>query len=170
MSALSDVASLVGWKGYAAALATGAVLVALSVAVWNAHGASKFAAGREHEKLAAAANARQIEADYRRREQETAADYTRRLEAANDAIRISNDERDRARADAGGLLNTIGAERTRAAKAAAEAGVSERAATRAWDVLAACTREYAALATDADTAVDKLREGDAWVKAIPHNR
>jgi len=158
-------ATLIGWKGYAAALVLGAALVVGGVIAWNSHGAAKFAAGRDHEKLAAAANARQIEADYRRREQETTADFTRRLEAANDAIRISNDERDLARADAGGLLDTIGAERARAAKAAARAGLSEQAATRAWDVLAACTREYAALAADADAAIDGLRPADAWAKA-----
>lgn len=156
---------IAGWKGYAAALVLGAALVVAGVIAWNTHGAGKFAAGREHEKLAAAASARQIEADYRRREQETAADFTRRLEAANDAIRISNDERDLARADAGGLLDTIAAERARAAKAAARAGVSEQSATRAWDVLAACTREYAAMAADADRIIDGLRSGDAWAKA-----
>ncbi|WP_088158060.1 hypothetical protein [Achromobacter xylosoxidans] len=159
-------AILIGWKGYAVALALGAALAVVGVIAWNTHGAAKFAAGREHEKLAAAANARQIEADYRRREQETTADYTRRLEAANDALRISNDERDRARADTGSLLDTIGAERAHAAKAAARAGVSEQSATRAWDVLAACTREYAAMAADADAAIDGLREGDAWAKAV----
>lgn len=158
-------ASVIGWRGYAAALVLGAVLVAAGVIAWNMHGAAKFAAGRDHEKLAAAASARQIEADYRRREQETAADFTRRLEAANDAIRISNAERDLARADAGSLLGTVSAERARAAQAAARAGISERAATRAWDVLAACTREYAELAGDADAAIDGIRAGDAWAKA-----
>lgn len=164
------IKTLAGWKGYAVALAVGAALVGAGVIAWNIHGAVKFAAGREHEKLAAAANARQIEADYRRRERETAADYTRRLEAANHAIRISNDERDRARANAGSLLDTIDAERVLSAQAAARAGVSERSATRAWDVLKACTDEYAALAADADAAVDGLRAGDAWAKAAARTK
>lgn len=165
-------ATLIGWKGYVAA---GVVLLvvlsgAVGIIAWNAHGAKQFAAGREQEKLAAAANARQIEADYRRREQAVVADYTRRLEDANDAIRISNNERDHARSAAGSLLDTIGAERARAAQAAARAGVSEQTATRAWDVLAACTREYAALAADADGVIDGLRPGDSWAKAAAGNR
>ncbi|MNV16291.1 hypothetical protein D3C71_1070460 [compost metagenome] len=49
--------------------------------------------------------------------------------------------------------------------AAARVGLSEQAATRAWDVLKACTGEYAALARDADAAIDGVREGDAWSKA-----
>ncbi len=157
--------SLIGWRGYALALVAGAVLVAAAVTAWNAHGADQFAAGRAQAQLEAAANARQIEAGYRRREQETATDFSRRLEAANDAIRISNAERDRARSDAGSLLGSINAERARAAQIAAQAGSSERAATRAWDVLAACTQEYAALAADADATIDGLRTVDAWTKA-----
>ncbi|MCY1197259.1 hypothetical protein D9M72_86210 [compost metagenome] len=158
-------AAVIGWKGYAVAALAGAVLLGAAVVERQWYGASQFRAGVQQTKLEAAANARQIEADYRRREQETAADYTRRLEAANDALRISNDERDRARAVTGSLLDTIGAERSRAAKAAARAGVSEQSATRAWDVLAACTREYAAMAADADGIIDGLRPGDAWAKA-----
>jgi len=163
-------ATLIGWKGYAAALVVGAALVLGAVTAWKVHGGRQFAAGRAQAQLEAAANARQIDAGYRRRERETAADYTRRLEAANDAIRISNDERDLARADAGSLLNTIAAERTRAAQAAARAGVSERSATQAWDVLKACTDEYAALAADADAAVDGLRAGNAWAKAAARTK
>ncbi|MGZ9981568.1 hypothetical protein ACXXCT_08870 [Bordetella bronchiseptica] len=158
--------AVMGWKGYATAATAGAMLVVAGIIAWSANGAAKFAAGREHEKLAAAANARQIEADYRRREQETAADYIRRLEAANDAIRISINERDRARADAVGLFDAIGAERSRAAKAAARAGISERYATRAWDLLQACTGEYLSLAADADRVIDELRPTDAWAKAV----
>ncbi|CAO3887287.1 hypothetical protein [Achromobacter mucicolens] len=158
-------AALIGWKGYAAAAVVGAALIAGGVIAWNAHGNSRYRAGVEQTELAAAANARQIEAQYRRQEQETAADYARRLEEANEAVQVSNAERDLAVGTAGSLLGTIDAERARAAKAAARAGLSEKAATRAWDILKACTEEYAALAGDADAAIDGLREGDAWAKA-----
>lgn len=129
------------------------------------YGASRYNAGVTRTQLEAAANARQIEAQYRRQEQELVADYTGRLEKANEAIRLSNAERDLAAGAAGSLRDAIAVQRARAAQAAARAGVSEQAATRAWDVLKACTDEYAALARDADAAIDGLREGDAWSKA-----
>lgn len=163
-------AALIGWKGYAAAVTVGALLAAGAVFAWNVNGAQKFLAGREQEKLAAAANARQIEAQYRRQEQEVVADYTSRLEKANEAARLSNAERDLAAGAAGSLRDTIAAQRARAAQAAARAGLSEQAATRAWDVLKACTDEYAALARDADAAIDGLRESDAWAKAAASMR
>lgn len=158
--------ALIGWRGYAAAAIVGALLIAAGVVAWGAHGASKFAAGRAMERLEAAANARQIEARYRRLEQETAADYAARLEKANEATRISNTERDLAAGAAGSLRDTIDAERTRATQAAARAGLSERTAARAWDVLKTCTDEYAALARDADAAIDGLRPLAAWAKAV----
>lgn len=158
-------ATLIGWKGYAAAVVVGAALIAGGVIAWNAHGNSRYRAGVEQTELAAAANARQIEAQYRRQEQEVVADYTSRLEKAHEAIQVSKAERDLAIGAAGSLRGTIDAERTRAAKAAARAGLSEQAATRAWDVLKACTEEYAALAGDADAAIDGLREADAWARA-----
>lgn len=157
--------ALIGWKGYLAAVVVGAAAV---TAVWSAfelNGAAKFRAGRQQAEMEAAANARQIDAQYRRREQDTYADFMRRLEASNDAIRISNDERDRARADAGGLFDDIATQRARAAQAAARAGVSEQSATRAWDLLKACTGEYLSLAADADRVIDALRPTDAWAKA-----
>lgn len=157
--------TLAGWKGYAAAAVAGAALIAGGVIAWNAHGNSRYRAGVEQTELAMAANARQIEAQYRRQEQEMAADYARRQEEANEAIRLSNAERDLAAGAAGSLRDAIAIQRARAAKAAARAGLSEKAATRAWDVLKACTEEYAALAGDVDAAVDGLREGDAWAKA-----
>ncbi len=162
--------TLAGWKGYAAALVVGAALVLGAVTAWKVHGIRQFAAGRAQAQLEAAAGARQIEAQYRRQEQEMAADYASRLEKANEATRLSNAERDRAAGTADSLRGTIAAERTRAAQAAARAGVSERSATRAWDVLKACTDEYAALAADADAAVDGLRAGDAWAKAAARTR
>ncbi|WP_313064781.1 hypothetical protein [Achromobacter animicus] len=141
-----------------------ALVVALGLGVaW--YGSHREAAGVERTQLEAAANARQIEAQYRRQEQEVVADYTSRLEKAHEAIQVSNVERDLAVGTAGSLRGTIDAERTRAAQAAARAGLSEQAATRAWDVLKACTDEYAALARDADAAIDGLREADAWAKA-----
>ncbi|WP_336235760.1 hypothetical protein [Achromobacter dolens] len=157
--------ALIGWKGYLLAVVAGAVVV---TAVWGAfelNGAAQFRAGRQQAELEAAANARQIDAQYRRREQATYADFMQRLEVANDAVRISNDERDRARADAGGMLDDIAAQRTRAAQAAARAGLSEQSATRAWDLLKACTGEYVSLAADADRVIDGLRPADAWAKA-----
>lgn len=163
-------AAMMGWKGYATAAAVAALLVSAGVIAWNVHGAAEFASGRAHEQMAAAANARQIEAQYRRQEQEVAADFASRLENANEAVRRSNAQRDLATSTAGGLLDTIDAERTRAAKAASRAGLAERSATRAWDVLAACTREYAALAGDVDATIDGLRSGDAWAKAAAVRR
>lgn len=159
-------AILIGWKGYAAAAALGALLIAAGIAAWGAHGAAKFAAGRAMERLEAAANARQIEAQYRRQEQEVVADYTSRLEKANEATRLSNAERDLAAGATNGLRGAIDAERARAAQAAARAGLSQQAATRAWDVLKTCTDEYAALARDADAAIDGLRPLAAWAKAV----
>lgn len=134
------------------------------------YGAHREAAGVTRTQLEAAANARQIEAQYRRQEQELVADYTSRLEKANEAIRVSNAERDLAAGAAGSLRDAIAVQRARAAQAAARAGLSEQAATRAWDVLKACTDEYAALARDADAAIDGLREGDAWAKAAAKAR
>lgn len=162
---MSIRSALIGWRGYAAALAAGAVLVAGMVTAWKVHGSGQFAAGQAQARLEAAANARQIEAQYRRQEQEMAADYVARLEKVNEETRLSNAERDLAAGAAGSMRDIIAAERTRATKAAARAGLSEQAATRAWDVLAACTREYAALAADADGAIDGLRTEDAWAKA-----
>lgn len=158
-------AAMMGWKGYATAAAVGALLISVSVIAWNVHGAAEFASGLAHEQLAAAANARQIEAQYRRQEQEMVADYTSRLEKANEDVRLSKAERDLANDAAGSLRDAIAAQRARAAQAAARAGISEQAATRAWDVLKACTDEYAALARDADAVIDGVREGDAWAKA-----
>lgn len=150
--------------GLRAALMGAAVLALCLVGVrW--YGAAQYAAGVARTQLEAAANGRQIEAQYRRQEQEMAADYTGRLEKANEATRLSNAERDLAAGSAGSLRDAIAAQRARAAQAAARAGFSEQAATRAWDVLKACTDEYAALARDADAAIDGLREGDAWAKA-----
>jgi len=157
--------ALIGWKGYAAALVLGAVLLGAAGAGVAWYGAHREAAGVTRTQLQAAANARQIEAQYRRQEQEVVADYTSRLEKANEAVRVSNAERDLAAGTAGSLRDAIAAQRARAAQAAARAGLSEQAATRAWDVLKACTDEYAALARDADAAIDGLREGDAWAKA-----
>lgn len=150
-----------------------AVLLVLGLGVgW--YGANQYRAGVAQTKLEAAANARQIEAQYRRQEQEVVADYTSRLENANEAISLSNTERDLAASSAGSLRDAIATQRARAAQAAARAGVSEQAATRAWDVLKACTDEYAALARDADAAIDGVRLGDAWAKAaansLPSNR
>lgn len=141
-----------------------AVVLALGAGVLL-YGAHREAVGVTRTQLEAAANARQIEAQYRRQEQELVADYTGRLEKANEAIRLSNAERDLAAGAAGSLRDAIAVQRARAAQAAARAGLSEQAATRAWDVLKACTDEYAALARDADAAIDGLREGDAWAKA-----
>jgi len=115
--------------------------------------------------LEAASNARRVDAEYRRIERETAADFSERLEKANEDVRLSNNERDRARADADSLRDTIARERRRAAQAAAGAGIPEAAVTRAWDVLKACTDEYQALAADADAAIDDIRPGDAWAKS-----
>lgn len=157
--------ALIGWKGYAAALMVGAVLLGAAGAGIAWYGAHREAAGVARTKLEAAANARQIEAQYRRQEQEVVADYTSRLEKAHEAIRLSNAERDLAAGAAGSLRDAIAAQRARAAQAAARAGLSEQAATRAWDVLAACSREYAALAADADRAVDGVRQADAWARA-----
>ena len=141
------------------------VLLALSLGVaW--YGSHREAEGVTRTQLEAAANARQIEAQYRRQEQETVADYTSRLEKANEAVRISNAERDLATSSAGSLRDAIATHRARAAQAAAQAGLSEQAATRAWDVLKACSDEYAALARDADAAIDGLRVGDAWAKSV----
>lgn len=163
-------ATLIGWKGYAAVAACGAVLVAGAAIAWNVHGANQFAAGRVQAQLEAAASARQIEAQYRRQEQELVADYTGRLEKANEATRLSNAERDLAAGAAGSLRDAIAVQRARAAQAAARAGLSEQAATRAWDVLKACTDEYAALARDADAAIDAARPWDAWAKAVSASR
>lgn len=143
----------------------GAAVVLVLGAAFALNGARREAAGVARTQLEAAANARQIEAQYRRQEQELVADYTGRLEKANEAIRLSNSERDLAAGAAGSLRDAIAVQRARAAQAAARAGLSEQAATRAWDVLKACTDEYAALARDADAAIDGLREGDAWAKA-----
>lgn len=101
----------------------GTLLIADGVFSWNAHGAtSQFANGRAVERLEAAANARQIEAQYRRQEQEMAADYAARLEKANEATRTSIADRDLVAGAAGSLRNAIDTERTRAAQAAARAG------------------------------------------------
>lgn len=143
----------------------GAALVVGAVLGVGWYGAHREAAGVARTQLEAAANARQIEAQYRRQEQEVVADYTSRLEQAHEETRLSNAERDLAAGTAGSLRDAIAAQRARAAQAAARAGLSEHAATRAWDVLKACTAEYAALARDADAAIDGLREGDAWAKA-----
>ncbi|WP_175206804.1 hypothetical protein [Achromobacter anxifer] len=160
---------LIGWKGYAAAAAFGALLIAAGVMAWEAHGAAQYSAGRAMERLDAAANARQIDAQYRRREQDMAARYASRLEEANEATRISNSERDLAVYTADGLRGAIAAQRARASQAAARAGLSQQAATRAWDVLKTCTDEYAALARDADAAIDGLRIPAAWAKAVAEN-
>lgn len=158
--------ALIGWRGYAAALVVGAALLGAVGAGIAWYGAHREAAGVDRTQLEAAANARQIEAQYRRQEQEVVADYMSRLEKANEATRLSNAERDLAAGAAGSLRDAIAAQRARAAQAAARAGLSEQAATRAWDVLKACTDEYAALARDADAAIDKMREGDAWARAV----
>lgn len=162
--------TLAGWKGYLAAGAVGVMVLGAAGAGIAWYGAHREAAGVTRTQLEAAANARQIEARYRRQEQEVVADYTSRLEKAHEATRLSNAERDLAAGAAGSLRGTIDAERARAAKAAARAGLSEQAATRAWDVLKACTDEYAALARDADAAIDGVREGDAWAKAAAKAR
>lgn len=146
-----------------------AVLMAIGSGVLL-YGSSRYDAGVARTQLEMAANARQIEAQYRRQEHELVADYTSRLEKANEAIRLSNAERDLAAGAAGSLRDAITVQRSRAAQAAARAGVSEQAATRAWDVLKACAGEYAALAADADGAVDGLREGDAWAKAAARGK
>lgn len=140
-------------------------LLALGLGVaW--YGSHREAEGVTRTQLEAAANARQIEAQYRRQEQEVVADYTSRLEKAHEATRLSNAERDLAAGTAGSLRDAIAAQRARAAQAAARAGLSEQAATRAWDVLKTCTDEYASLAADADRTVDGLREGHAWASAV----
>lgn len=140
-------------------------LLALGLGVaW--YGSHREAEGVTRTQLEAAANARQIEAQYRRQEQEVVADYTSRLEKAHEATRLSNAERDLAAGAAGSLRDAIAAQRARAAQAAARAGLSEQAATRAWDVLKTCTDEYAALAADADRTVDGLGEGHAWASAV----
>jgi len=140
-------------------------LLALGIGVaW--YGSHREAEGVTRTQLEAAANARQIEAQYRRQEQEMVADYTSRLEKAHEATRLSNAERDLAAGAAGSLRDAIAAQRARAAQAAARAGLSEQAVTRAWDVLKTCTDEYAALAADADRTVDGLREGHAWASAV----
>lgn len=148
----------------------GAALVVAAVLGVRWYGAHREAAGVTRTQLEAAANARQIEAQYRRQEQEVVADYTSRLEKAHEATRLSNAERDLAVGAAGSLRDAIAAQRARAAQAAARAGLSEQAATRAWDVLKACTDEYAALARDADAAIDGLRNADAWAKSIAKHR
>jgi len=117
-------------------------------------------------KLEAASNARRIDAEYRKIERETAADFAQRLEKANEVTRLSIAERDRARADADSLRDTIARERRRAAETAARAGIPEEAVTRAWDVFKACADEYQALAADADAAIDDIRPGDAWAKSV----
>lgn len=140
-------------------------LLALGLGVaW--YGSHREAEGVTRAQLEAAANARQIEAQYRRQEQELATDYAARLEEANEATRLSIADRDLLAASADGLRVTIAAQRARAAQAAARAGVSEQAATRAWDVLKTCTDEYAALAADADRTIDGLRAGHAWASAV----
>lgn len=143
----------------------GAAVLTAALAAVRWYGLSQYRAGVAQTQLEAAANARQIEALYRRQEQEMAADYASRLGKANEDVRISNAERDLANSAAGSLRDIIATQRARAAQAAARAGISEQAATRAWDVLKACTDEYAALARDADAALDGVREGDAWAKA-----
>lgn len=144
----------------------GAALVVAAVLGVGWYGAHREAAGVARTQLEAAANARQIEAQYRRQEQEVVADYTSRLEKAHEETRLSNAERDLAAGTAGSLRDAIAAQRARAAQAAARAGLSEQAATRAWDVLKTCTDEYAALAADADRTVDGLREGHAWASSV----
>lgn len=163
-------ATLIGWKGYAVALVAGAALLGGAGAGIAWYGAHREAVGVARTQLEAAANARQIEAQYRRQEQEMVADYTSRLEKAHEATRLSNAERDLAAGAAGSLRDVIVAQRARAAQAATRAGLSEQAATRAWDVLKACTDEYAALARDADAAIDGVREGDAWAKAVANTK
>jgi len=121
-------------------------------------------------KLEAASNARRIDAEYRKIERETAADFVQRLEKANEDVRLSNDERDRARADADSLRGTIARERRRASQAAASAGIPEESITRAWDILKACADEYQALAADADAAIDDIRPGAAWAKSVANGR
>ncbi|WP_258129254.1 hypothetical protein [Achromobacter anxifer] len=162
--------ALIGWRGYAAAAIVGALLIAAGVVAWSANGAAKFAAGRAMERLEAAANARQIDAQYRRQEQEMVAYYASRLEEAHEATRISNSERDLAVDTADGLRGAIAIQRARASQAAARAGLSQQAATRAWDVLKTCTDEYAALARDADAAIDDLRPITAWANAVATDR
>ena len=159
-------ASLIGWKGYATALLAGALLVAGVVLERQIYGARQYKAGVTQTQLEAAANARQIEAQYRRQEQDMAARFASRLEEANEAIRVSNSERDLAVDTADGLRGVIAAQRARSSQAAARAGLSQQAATRAWDVLKTCTDEYAALARDADAAIDRLRPLAAWAKAV----
>lgn len=159
------IKTLAGWKGYAAAALVGVVVLVAAGAGIAWYGAHREAEGVTRTQLEAAANARQIEAQYRRQEQEVVADYTSRLEKAHEATRLSNAERELAAGAAGSLRDAIAAQRARAAQAAARAGLSEQAATRAWDVLKACAEEYAALARDADTAIDGVRPGDAWAKA-----
>lgn len=163
-------AILIGWKWYAAALLAGALLLASVVLERHIYGARQYQAGVTKTQLEAAAHARQIEAQYRRQEQEMMADYASRLENAHEATRLSNAERDLAVGVAGSLRDIIAAQRARAAQAAARAGLSEQAATRAWDVLKACTDEYAALARDADATIDGLRESDAWAKAAARTK
>lgn len=145
----------------------GEAVVMVLGAAFLLYGAHRVVAGVTRTQLEAAANARQIEAQYRRQEQELVADYTGRLEKANEAIRLSNAERGLAAGTAGSLRDAIAVQRARAAQAAARAGLSKQAATRAWDVIKACADEYAALARDADAAIDGVREGDAWAKATP---
>lgn len=157
---------LIGWKGYAVATAAGALLVAGVTLERQIYGARQYKAGVTQTQLEAAANARQIEAQYRKQEQDMAARYASRLEEANEAIRVSNSQRDLAVDTADGLRGTIAAQRARASQAATRAGLSQQATTRAWDVLKACTDEYAALARDADAAIDGLRRLAAWAKAV----
>ncbi|CAB3853070.1 hypothetical protein [Achromobacter deleyi] len=157
------------WKIATPWIGGAAVVLALGAGV-ILYGAHREATGVTRTQLEAAANARQIEAAYRRQEQELVADYTSRLEKAHEATRLSNAERDLAAGAAGSLRDDIAVQRARAAQAAARAGLSEQAATRAWDVLKTCTDEYAALARDADAAIDGLREGDAWAKAVARPR
>ena len=159
------VKSLAGWKGSAAALAAAALLVAGVVLERQRYGVRQYEAGVRHTRLEADARARQIEAQYRRQEQELAADYAARLEQALESVRQSSAERDRAAGVADGLRGAIAAQRARAAQAAARAGLSEQAAARAWDIFKACADEYAALARDADAAIDGMREGAAWAQA-----
>lgn len=135
----------------------GAVVVAALWAAWTWQGSRNYEAGREYERQQAEAAARQIDAEWRKRERQKQAEwdetYAQITKQRGAALAAAAD----AAAAGGSLREQIANARARAAEAARAAGRSERAATAAWDVLQECRAEYQALAAEAERVL-----GIAW--------
>lgn len=167
MIAAGAVAAVVGFFRRPLGLVlAGAALVA---GVWlglSWYGAARFKAGQEAERMASAAAARAIEAQYRLREQAMQKEWDARYADSKKQKEVALAAAGDMAVESDRLRIAIDAANTRASEAARTAGRAGAASAAAWRILQECRAEYAALAERADRVTEQARPVFEWAATV----